>query len=406
MPTEFRIGLIATVLVLATVRMRKSLRIVGRSIAQGDHLRFSWSRWFHLSIAWALVFFCLPFATAVAFPDPARELSVAVDRYIGGEESADYLPEVGSGRAKHVTFTSDQLMKLEISFQDRTREALAAYESSRRELDEDAFVGWYTLGIAGGSLVVLLLLSSFFARLRKPGAMVAASFAGLVASVVALTLTVSVATKISGVLDEARTVSDYAAADLVSADQAAWLAGPSLVTGRPTNITDASPGFLYHHSPSEPALSPPPPWRGFELGPLTVGPAKQGELHIMKPSVRLTAEGREILIRDSEDVVVMGFVADGAILPRDGYPIVVAPASARGTIRRLSQILFGAPQRRDLSTAMLQVACAAFAAWFLSLLLGALTELIAARLASSRAETAIANGGHPSITQLLRYGDN
>ena len=102
----------------------------------------------------------------------------------------------------------------------------------------------------------------------------------------------------------------------------------------------------------------------------------------------------------------MGFVSDGAVLPKEGYPIVLAPASARGTIRRLSQILFGAPRRRDLYTAMLQVSSAAFAAWFLSLVLGAATEAVAARLAASRAGRIAADGdgAHPSITQLLRYG--
>jgi hypothetical protein len=405
MPTEFRIGLIATVLVLATVRMRKSLRIVGRSVAQGEHLRFAWSRWYHLSIAWALIFFCLPFAAAVAFPDSARELSVAIDRYLGDEHGASHVSDVSSIRTRRVTYSPDEIMKLEISHQDRTQKASEAYLAKCRARDENALGSWGTIGALGGTLGVLLLLASFLARMRRPGAMVAASIVGLGVSFFALNMTVSVATGISGVLDEAQTVQEYADGEIVAAEQATWLAGPARVVGRPSKITGATEGFLYFHSPSGSKSPPEAPWKGFELGPLTVGPAERGQLHIMKPSVRLTPTGREILIRDDEDVVVMGFVADGTILPRDGYPIIIAPASARGTIRRLSHILFGAPRRRTLYMAMLQVASVGFAAWFLSLLLGALSERIAARFARSRAQDVIGDNAHPSITQLLRYGD-
>jgi hypothetical protein len=406
MPLPFRVGLIATVLVLAAVRMWKSLRFVRRSCGCGDTRSFRWGRWYHLVIVWALALFCIPFCGAIAFPDRAHAVSVAIDEWFAGGEPRP-AEETPPASADVVSFAQDEMMKLEISHRDRTQQAEDEYTAWREAVASRKLAGWVSIGVGLFVVFGLVALASVLARLRKPVPTALVAAVDLLVSVAALAASGRVATQISRVPEEREAVARYASQTLVRSSDAAWLAGPSRIVGVPTEIVDAVPGYLVFVEPGQAPSDVGAPWAGFTLGKLIVGPAPHGEMIVFRPAARAAPDGHEAAIRDTDETVVMGYAAYGRIVPRPGYPIVIMPADARRATAALQRVLFGAAPKRALHTAMLQLLFATAAAWSIALVLAAACETLLGRFARPLPIVGgpLVSTKGPSITQILRDGN-
>jgi hypothetical protein len=403
MPLSFRIGLVAAVAVLGGVRMRRSIRAAFRPEMKRSPHVFSWRRYYHLAITWGLAVFCVPFALAIAMPEQARSLSAALDKTCTGGPSV-----VATGATldlEHVALTADEISALQQSYERRAAEAQAAYAETRRTHDSEVTTAWISLAGSCTLIAAVMAAASLFTRIRKPLAMAAVALLGICVSGTAIVLSARTATVLSGMLDAARTIGEYAGTKAVRADQAAWLVGPAVVIGQPSEIAECEPGFLYYRASDAAVPERPAPRAGFELGELSIEPAPEDQMHVVLPSARLGPQGRETMIREEETIMVLGFVDDGKMQARPGYPIVVSPADQRRVFDRLSQDLLGAPERRSLYAALLQVVFCAAAAWFITLLLASATEKIIGRFGGSGEDGASGEDTkHPSITQVLRYG--
>jgi hypothetical protein len=406
MPSSFRIGLIATVLVLSAVRMLKSFRNLRHGPPSQEAGSFSWRRWYYLATLWGVVFFCAPFVLAVALPSEARRVSAAIDAFFVESRIRPDVSPAGPDPGRPVTLSDEEAAALMGSQHAGAQEAEKALRDAQRLADRERSEGWAWLAGAGAAAALLIAIASLLCRRRMPATMSAAAFAGLLLSGGAFAFAGIVSTRISGAPSARRSIEEYARARPIGADQATKLVGPIRLIGRPSDVVDGTQGYLYFSAPGQDPEDVRAPWSGFKVGPVRVAPAERADLLIILPSARLGRAGRELMISAEEDVMVMGYLKDGELSARPGLPIVVAPAGARRVFDRLSQELFGAAKRRSLCTAMLQVAFGAAAAWFLTLLVATVSELTARRIGRqpidlSRLED---TDKHPSITQMLRYG--
>jgi hypothetical protein len=122
-----------------------------------------------------------------------------------------------------------------------------------------------------------------------------------------------------------------------------------------------------------PAVAP------FRLGEVLVPGAGRDVLRVARPRVRLGPRGRELFIRADEDVMVLGFVVAGSIVPDPAYPAVVAPGDAPRVLEKVSSDLLGTARARTLYVALLQVLFGAGLAWSIALLLASGTEYLLCR---------------------------
>jgi len=372
MPLSFQAGLFLTVLVLAGVRFRKSLAAVRYCSASSAVGEFNWQRWFHLAVLWGVVVFCLPFLAGLAAPDSARRASLAVDRATGAQEEL-----LVRGRPSRWRGVGD-------------RDAAARLDTIRVE---SALARRRTLGaLAGAGLAAMTLAVavSVAARRRRPLALSMAAAGGLAVSAAAFALSGRAASRLSGALDAARAIADYASASVVPAAETSGLAGPVVAWGRPTEAPQGRPGYLYLRDDGGERVSP---CAGFSLGPLAVAPMDAGSLVVVRPHVRLAEGGRETFIRTDEDVLVMGFLVGGKLTAADPYPVVIAPAQAHpaGTSAIFEELADGLAGRKDLRSrelAALHVVAGSFAAYFATLILASATEFVLLRRRRSEPDAA------------------
>jgi hypothetical protein len=215
--------------------------------------------------------------------------------------------------------------------------------------------------------------------------MTAAAFGCLVASGAGFAFSGPAASRLSGALQARRAIEEYSSRPAVPGDGAAGLVGPVRLVGRPEPRAPGAP-YLFLSSPDSregsgaltPAVGP------FRLGGVLVPGAGTDVLRVARPRVRLGPRGREFFIRADEDVMVLGFVVAGSIVPHPAYPAVVAPGDAPRVLEGISSDLLGTARARTLYVALLQVLFGAGLAWSMALLLASGTEYLLCRRGGGR----------------------
>jgi hypothetical protein len=421
MPIPFQIGLFLTVLVLAGVRFERSLREVARlgrprrllarpAIDRESSEAYGWGRWYHLVLLWGIVLFCVPLLLGIAFPGKIIVASKAVDIALtGGLEptavEADAttgwdVPPLGAEEIRHLERGLDE--QTARAKEDVARESERTGRTVRNALLGFAAALAMTLSLAAAATVAR--------RAHRPDVMTGLAGAALAVSAAGFCLAGPISSRLSAVGRARRAVHAYATARVVRAEDARLFAGPVKLVGRPGAVVGAEPGYLYFKggggrdedaATGSRALdahgTAAAPYAGFRVGEVAVAPATPEDLRVAFPHVRLGQDGREVFIRDDEDVLVIGYMLSGKVAPRPGYPVIVAPAGAaslgrHGVPRTLGAGLLGAERKRTRYLVMLQLVFGALAAWFLTVVCSACTEYLVARRAARRSETEAAAG--------------
>ena len=492
MPVPFQVGLFCTVLAFAVVRFLRSLRLVvrsGRIVGQAPatsgprtdsadlrksgwaipcvrpddkpparaipaepseqeapggptggggagikaRARFNWERWYHLAVLWGLALFCGPFLFGLAAPGRMRELSLALDSRIAGGPP---VPDLASPRVRGEPGPSAGRTDFAGEL-----ERFAARSARRTRM------AWAMLLASGAAVAAAGLASGLAARRRSPWATWAFATVGAVAACAGFALAGPIASRLSGAIAAREAIEAYASAPAVPAGKADRLAGPVRLVGRPL------PGALSGAGPAPGARSGvkhfyfrapggegggggagSAVYAGFRLGGVAVAACSPWECRVVRPHVRLGTAGREYFIGADENVVVMGFLRDGILRPRPGYPLVVAPAGAaetkgaaapgtgvrgpgearplsaspgeRGWMRKVMEALAadlagtGAPRSRWL--ALLQAAFGSALAWSMALLAASATERLLglrrrAPSPAARGATGAGGGSAPAL---------
>ena len=433
MPVPFQIGLFLTVLVLAAVRFERSLREVLRSGAAAHHdVRsrfaqpldetggkgrtsppreppgtFNLGRWYHLAILWGLLFFCVPFLLAVAFPGRIMDVSKAADRALtGGVEGPAFdtaapvdweAPPLAARLSSPKS--AEERRELEGSLDERTARARAELARTSEETALGLRRGVIGLGLALGVSLALGTALAVARRTRSPLLMTALGAVAFIGSAAGFAFAGPISSRLSAVERASRVIESYAAARTVRAEEAGLFAGPVKVVGRPSSVVGAESGYLYLKRPGEPGEGPASPHAGFRVGGVVVPPTGPGDLHVVLPHVRLGPRGREFFIREDEDVLAVGFVLSRGLAPRPGYPVIVAPVGAasigkQGVFQAIAADLFGAERRHARYLVLLQLLFGALAAWFMTTFCSACSEHAIARRERSRARTDAPASGH------------
>jgi hypothetical protein len=405
MPFSFQLGLFSTVLVLAGVRLLRSLREVmrpGSSRANGARgparaaapareagpaaaSRLALSRWRHLAILWGIALFCLPFLVGVALPGRMAELSAGIDSALGGGPPR---PEIRTGgRAiegvRHLT--QGELEGLERSFQERTRRAELDLEAASRDAARARVWVWAALAAAGAATAAAGIAGGVFRARGRPRLMSAAAAVGLAVAVGAFALSGPAASRLSGAAEAARAIESLAAAPVFRAEDAGHVTGPVRLVGGPTATSPEGREYLYLTGSGEDAGGGARASRvAFRLGPVLVAPSPDGAVTVLNPHARLGEDGAEAYVEADEDLVVLGYLLDGCLAPRGGYPVALSPAGAKGLEKALGSDILGTTRARRVLVAFLQIVFAAAAAWFVTVVMATLTEVAASRLGEAR----------------------
>lgn len=410
MPLVFQVGLFCTVLVLGGVRFLRSLREARRlssapTAAAGPPLPGSDAardaprpparphtgdgqvpraagaprrgvgreRWLHLAILWGVILFCVPFLAALALPSHAARLSAAIDSGLGGGPPVPETPPAfAADRAADGPATPGDAVPPD--------ERLATARRARRGEMRSGLV----MVIACSCAAAAAGLAAGVARkLRRPGLMIAGTLAGLAACGAGTIVAGPAASRLSGALQARRAVEEYASSAVIPAAGAALVGGPVRLVGEPEAFVPAEP-YLYFRRPGrgdDPAGRVRAPFR---LGGVRVEDAGPALLRAVRPRARLGPEGRELFIRADEEVLVMGFVRDGRLVPDAAYPAVVAPGGARRLLEEISSDLLGTAPARGRWAALLHVLFGAGMAWSVTVLLASATEYVLVRRRKGR----------------------
>ncbi len=451
MPIPFQIGLFLTALVLAAVRFERSLREVlragGQRRAPGENAAarldgepgrklkgdlsgepgtkpnsrqppgaFNWRRWYHLAVLWGIVLLCVPFLLAVAFPGRIIGASRAADRWLTGGVRPPTIVVDAPGVWDVPPLTERERAELERSFEGRTSRAREELARSSEETERAARAGVAGLVAAAAVLVALGTAAALARRSRRPWLMTALGGAAFLGSAVAFVFAGPISSRLAAVERARRVIEAYSAARAVRTEDARFLAGPVKIVGRPTGMNPAEAGYLYLRRPRERGRSGRGGYRaheadvilasscaGFRMGDIIVPPAGPAELRVVLPHVRLGQGGREVFIREDEDVLVVGYMLSASIAPWPGRPVIVAPASpesfgGRGVFRTVAADLLGAERRYVRRLVPLQLLFGALAAWFGGVFCSAACEHVLAGMERRRARRdAPVSGGAGSL---------